>query len=301
MKIDKPGLYSGLPMSAYLADPCSVPSLSSGCAHTLLTKSPFHAWSEHPRSPIRIPGDESVAMDKGSIAHALLLEGSEENVVVIDATDYRTKAAQQARDDARAQGKHPVLAHHMTDIRDMVDAARQYIAQSELAGIFDSGEPEATMLFQIDGTWCRARPDWINGRTLLHVKTTGGSARPDAWIRTQMLSCGYDVAAALYERGAEELIPAYSESVFFVIETSPPYGCSLVALSPELAEFANRKLTRALRLWRHCLDTNTWPCYPSRIAYAEAPAWALAQFEEEEYRQPVGEIDEQQMEHGAQA
>jgi hypothetical protein len=298
--IDTPGIYSGLSMGEYLADPAPVPSLSSGCAYRVLTQSPYHAWAGHPRNPARIAGDESAAMDTGSIIHSLLLEQDESQIVSIDALDYRTKAAQQARDDARAAGKHPILAHKMTDIRCVVDAARQYLQASELSGILDAGEPEATLLFKTLGTWCRARPDWISGdkRVLLHVKTTGGSANPDAWIRSQLMNSGYDMAAAFYETGAYEL-GMDAQSVFFVIETAPPYGCSLVGLSPLARDIANSRVMRAIKTWRDCLDSGYWPAYPDRIAYADAPAWAIAQNEQEEYRGLV--IDPVQQREGIQA
>lgn len=299
--IDTPGIFHDLPMSAYLSDPAPAPSLSSGCAHTLLARSPFHAWCEHPKNPRRLDGDESAAMDTGSIIHSMLLEQNEECVVVIDAPDFRTKAAQQARDEARAAGKHPILAHKFAAVRALVTAARNYLSTSDLAGILDDGIPEATMLWQDEGTWCRARPDLISGDkgVILHVKTTAGSAEPAEWIRRHLLLDGYDVAAAHYERGAHALGMDRAQSIFFVIEQEPPHGCSLVGLTPALRELAHGKAERASRIWRACLQRNFWPAYPTAIAYAEAPAWALAQAEEEEIR-GFGS-DELQERYGAQA
>lgn len=299
--IDAPGIYHDLPMAAYLADPCPAPSLSSGCAHTLITQSPYHAWCGHPKNPRRIPGDESTGMDTGSIAHAMLLEQSEECVVAIDAPDYKTKAAREARDAARAEGKHPILAHKLPAVRALVTAARNYLAASDLAGILeDGGMAEATMLWQEGGAWCRARPDWISGDKgiLLHVKTCGGSAEPSEWIRMHLLRDGYDVAAVHYERGAHALGMGGAQSIFLVIEQNAPHGCSLVGLDPSLHELAQQKHERALRTWRHCVERGFWPCYPREIAYAEAPAWALAQAEEEKIR-GFGH-DELQEAHGAQ-
>ena len=56
----------------YYRDPCAVPSLSQSIAHTLVTQSPLHAWSEHPRlGNQRKPA--SKAMDVGSLIHKLVL------------------------------------------------------------------------------------------------------------------------------------------------------------------------------------------------------------------------------------
>lgn len=300
--ITKPGLYPEITMADYLADPCAVPSLSSGCAHTLLSQSPFHAWRDHPKCPNRRERDESSVADIGSIVHALLLENTDENVVVIDAPDYRKKEAQAIRDAARAEGKHPILAHKLPAVQTMVDAARAYLATSDLAGILDDGMAEATMLWQQDGVWCRARQDWISGdkSVLLHVKTTGGSAEPNAWIRSQLLNSGYDIAAVHYEQGAHAVGMDRAQSIFLVIEQDAPHGCSLVGLNPELRAFATAKWQRAVRAWRRCLITGQWPAYPLQIAYAEAPAWAVAQFQERELVDAFA-VDPVQEQHGVQA
>src|SRR5688572_24266058 len=56
----------------YHLDPCVTPSLSSSIAHTLVTKSPLHAWTEHPRFGA-LRSESSKAQDEGSIIHKLLL------------------------------------------------------------------------------------------------------------------------------------------------------------------------------------------------------------------------------------
>ncbi|HEY4658430.1 MAG TPA: hypothetical protein VIH11_02865, partial [Gemmatimonadaceae bacterium] len=66
--------------------------------------------------------------------------------------------------------------------------------------------------------------------------------------------------------------------VFMVQETDPPYAVSFVGLSPEWEAFADQKLRHALALWRHCVETDRWPSYPSRVCWAEPPAWAVTQF-----------------------
>lgn len=292
----KPGLYPAMPMAEYLADPCPVPSLSSGCAHRLLTLSPFHAWFEHPRLG-KHPGDDSNAADIGTVAHDILLRG-EGKIAVIDPNDYPGKrggipdgwtndAIRTARDDARAAGLTPVLREKFDAAQRMADAARNFIAGGELAGVFEGGAGEQTMIWREDDTWFRARPDWLTAdhSVMLHVKTTQGSAQPDSWIRNQLVPCGYDLAAMFYERGLFEMRierDVAPNSVFLVIEQNEPHGCSLVALSPLLAEFADKKLNKAIDLWNRCMASGRWPAYPSRICHADPPTWAMRDWEEKE-------------------
>ena len=54
LQVACPGVYQ-LDALAYHADPCPVPSLSAGVAHTLLTQSPLHAKYCHPRLTAQPP------------------------------------------------------------------------------------------------------------------------------------------------------------------------------------------------------------------------------------------------------
>jgi hypothetical protein len=287
------GLHPGIPMADYLA----LPFLSSGLCHRILTCSPFHARYEQQNRE----QDDTTASDTGTAIHDALLEGID-RIQAIDAPDWRTKAAKAARDEARAAGKIPMLLHKVWQVEAAVMAARAFIEGSELAGLFDDGQPEVTMVFETDGVLCKARPDWLSGdhSILCHVKTTQGSAQPDAWIRSQLVNSGYDVACAFYERGLYSLPGDGKESptsVFLVIEQSAPYGCSLIALDPAMMDIAERKVARAIATWRQCVATDRWPAYPSRICYAQPKPWQLA---EEEERQATHEFDEKQAEYGLQ-
>ena len=282
---------SGIHYDVSMADYLALDALSSGVCHALLSQSPLHAkyHKEH-------PDESNSAMDIGTIAHQILLEGNQDGIVIVDADDWRTKAAKEQRDAAHALGKAAVLAGKMAEILNMVDAAKAFVASSEIAGIFERGKPEVTLVWDDDGLLCKARPDFLpNDRSLiLHVKTTQGSAEPESWIRNQLFSSGCDVAAVFYERGMNFEIHGDTvlandaiQSVFIVIEQQPPYGCSLIGLDPMTRDNAERKVTRAIAKWRQCKATSTWPCYPSQICYAETPAWELAATERRELIDPV--------------
>ena len=263
---------SQMPIEDYLA----LDALSSGVCHTLLTQSAAHARYEqlHPRV-------STGAMDLGTVVHRVLLEGHEDGIVLVEAEDWRTKVAREARDEAHATGQIPLLAKAIEEVRDMVEVARAYIASSELAGIFARGKPEQTLLWQEDTLWCKARPDWLthDWRTIIHYKTTGRSANPEAFA-SHMVDMGYDLAAAFYAQGltAVSTVHAFDvKSVFLVQETEPPYACSLVGLSPGLMELGMLKAERAIKVWRQCLLSGDWPAYPTEVCYAEPKPWHMNQ------------------------
>lgn len=267
-----PGIHQ-LTMPEYLA----LDALSSGRAHRVLSQSPAHAkYAER---------EENGKMDFGSLAHKLLLENTEDGLMIIEADDWRTKAAKELRDEARGAGKIPVLSKQMPAVRLMAKVAREFIAQSEIAGVFGSGLPEQTVVWQEGDILCKARPDWLNDKTILHYKTTEGSASPAPFIRNQLFPMGYDVAAMFYERG----LCSARQSVFLVQEAYEPYACSLIALDPAAAELAAEKVARAIGIWQECVRTGVYPAYVPRIHWAEPMPWHLAESEEKRTESEVNE------------
>ena len=293
-----PGFYpaSALPMARYLADPCPQPSLSSGACQTMITKSAQHVWASHPRLGGRVE-DHSDASDIGTIAHDLLL-GGEGRICVIEPADYRSKptkdnpdgaipvgwtngAIRAARDEARANGLTPILAGAMAGARTMANVARDFTAHSEIAGVFDAGEGEASMLYERDGVWFRARPDWMNHerKIMLHYKTTTATANPESFSRLAV-GAGYDVSLAFYRMVFEGLTQQKDwQHVILAQEQSAPYACSLLSLDPAAWAIADDKVNRAVRAWSYCVKEDQWPAFSGSIHYVTPSSWQLAEAE----------------------
>lgn len=274
----KPGIFSDLPMDAYIAER----AFSSGLAHTLLSRSPLHAWVDSPWNPAR-EQDQSGTADIGTYAHALLLEGEAESLVICPFDDWRKADARAMRDDAYKMGKLPILEAKVDEIKAMVEAAKTFIASTEIADIWEYGEPEATVIWQQGELLCKARPDWLtNNRDIcLSYKTTKGSAHPDAWIRTQLPL--YDIGIVMYEEGIRIAAGVEKTRVITLVqEQSAPYSCSLIGLDPAWQEMAENKLTLAQAAWQACIKANIFPAYPTRICWASPKAWQMAEQQERE-------------------
>jgi len=156
--ITKPGIYD-MPMADYLADPCETPSLSSGIARRLCEASPIHGWTAHPRLNPLYRAEVDERFDIGTAAHALLLEGRA-GVAIIEAPDWRTAAARDARDRARAEGKIPILSARWEDVQALVRATRMQLnGHAATPTPFTDGRPEETLVWREGDIWCRARLD----------------------------------------------------------------------------------------------------------------------------------------------
>lgn len=287
--IDRPGVYA-IPAADYHRDCCTEPSLSSSIAKRLCFDSALHAHDSHPRLNPAAEHDDAEHFDIGTAAHALLLEGGG-NIEIIDAPDWRTKAAKEAREAARAVGKTPLLAHVQQDVIAMVDALRGQLDRHTDGGaeMFTGGEAEQTLVWIDDGVWCRARVDWLRSdpTAIDDYKTTSASANPDAWTRT-MFSTGFDLQAAWYLRGLRALTGERLDDPatfrFAVQETFKPYAVSVIALNPDALLLAEKKCLYALEQWREARASNDWRGYARRTAFATVPPWHESWWLEKELR-----------------
>jgi hypothetical protein len=287
--ITTPGFYS-ISADEYHADPCEIPSLSSGILETLLFRSPLHARQKHPRLNPAFVSEEKKCFDLGRAAHGIFLEDDEESLVVIDAPAYNRKMSDgrnssDVRDEAYAAGKTPLLRAQYEEVRAMVDAGRAQLREFEgCEHVFDPahGQAEQTMIWEEDGFFFRCRPDWLQDdlQAVYDLKTTGRTAEPHTWARTGLWPHN-GVQAAFYLRGLRALGIASEATAFrFVaIETASPYAISIVEMTPAALDLAERQVSRAVDLWKRCLANDEWPGYPRQIFYADAPAWEAMRWE----------------------
>jgi hypothetical protein len=271
-----------IPADEYHADPCPAPSLSNSLAQILLNHSPMHAYVSHPRlNPRQEPRDSS-RFDLGSAAHAVLLEGGWDMVEEVHADDWRKKAAQEARDSIRAEGRLPVLSSTYRALQQMVPVAQMYISSNpDLEGLDTDGRPETTLIWREGPTWFRCRPDLRSqdGVVIMDYKTTT-SAAPHAFER-QIERMGYDVQGAFYLRGNRALgAPDDCRFIFLAQEISPPYACQAIGLAPSYVAMGDMKVQRAIQTWRACMASGKWPAYMTRTVWAEVPDWAEKRFAE---------------------
>jgi len=276
--IDKPGRYK-ISSEEYHLDPCVEPSLSRSVIHDLLYRSPAHAWFNHPRLNPEFKPEVDIKFDLGTAAHALLLEGVD-NAVVIDTDDWRTKAAKEAREEARANGKTPLLRYQYDSALEIIDAAQNQIMKCkeiEITNLRQEGKSELSYFWKEDDVWLKVRPDWISKdhKIMLDYKTTGNSANPEN-IARMIVNSGYDIQAALYTRGVKAIEGTDSKFVFVFQEIQKPYLCSFVGLPPDFMEMGKSKVEYGIFLWHQCLSKNEWPGYPERVCWIDRPEWAWA-------------------------
>jgi hypothetical protein len=248
------------------------PALSSSGARKLLPPSCPAVFDWERRNP---PESRSV-FDIGSAAHKLVL-GAGLPIRVIDAPDWRTKAAKEQRDAARECDEIPVLTHEYERVRGMADALCLHPVAEQL---FSAGTPELSLFWRDDrsGVECRARLDWLGtnvlGDPVIVDYKTCASADPRSLARA-VQSYGYHVQASWYMEGAQATGVAPEAGFLFVCqEKTPPYPVTVLALDREALRVGKAKARHARSIYAKCLAKDEWPAYSDGIVDVGLPVWA---------------------------
>jgi hypothetical protein len=250
------------------------PALSASGAKRLVTDCPAIFKHEQENGRPNKP-----AYDFGHVAHGLIL-GVGEQVHVIEAEDWRSKAARDLRDAAYATGGVPILAAEYEQAQALAAAVKAH----PIAGaLFASGKPEVSAFWH-DEQWGvdrRARFDWltdIGGRPCIVDLKTSTTADPRAFGR-KAYDFGYDIQDAFYRdaltaSGIDD--PAF---LFVVVDKAPPHVVTVVELDTEARRIGRARTDRALEIFRDCTAAGVWPGYTDEIELISLPRYAAYDLE----------------------
>jgi len=269
------GLHYGVSATAYHADPCETPSLSSTLARTLLDKSPAHAALEHPKLGAN-KRESTAAMSKGTLVHAILA-GSDE-IEVGNFKDFRKDDAQEWRDAVEASGRIAVLPPAYEEGMRIAGAVRARAAIGiDHTPFGTEAKNEVTAIWKEKGCFCRARFDVLEVGDYANIWDFKSCADvSDRGIERSIVKYGYHIQAAFYIRGLENIMPKYrgrTSFIFVFFETTPPYAVRRVTLQPSWLMAASAKVNEAINLWAHCIETNNFPITSPDTLKLELPAY----------------------------
>lgn len=257
--------------------PVRGPSLRQSLVSDLLDGSPAAARRSY-LSGIR--GDGPARLEYGSAVHSLVLGGPRVVRMPEEYADWRSKAAQQSRAAARAEGYIPLLPHEHDAA--VGDATRVTELLRRLLGSGAHRSTEVPLLWRRDGDpWCRARLDMVVPamRMVVDLKTTSHTRHE--WARGLPARYGYHVQAAAYTDAAAAWWGCEPEDVTYCLVIVPPEPepAWVARLSGTYLDLGRKRWQAAKRLWSRCASTGSWPEAPESVEL-EAPAWLIHQTEE---------------------
>ena len=212
---------------------------------------------------------QSSAFDFGSLVHALALEPDtvKDRFVTVDVKSKVAKEYTSAR--AKYSDKTVVLLGEMESAKIMVDNA---LNDPSIAELLSQGYSEIAAGAKLGEVWCSAKADCLipERNIILDLKTTSESAY---WFKSVVRKYQYDLSAAFYldvfNTAALETQPDYSFDTFVLVamEKAAPYLSRIFVFDSGYIADARTRYQSALKKFKVCLDTNTFPGYNN--AYPE--------------------------------
>jgi hypothetical protein len=228
--------------------------------------------------------------DFGHAAHRSLL-GAGASIEVCDYDDWRTKDAKTERDEARANGRTPVLAREWATVEAMADTLRAHPIVSRLLAP-ERGRAEQSMFWTATDPFLatevrlRARLDWLpevpaSGRLIVTDYKTAASAEARAFARSAA-NYGYHQQAAWYLDGVKALLGVEDPAFVFVVqERTPPYVVNVIELDAYALQIGRERNAAAINRYVECSATGVWPAYSSDVELVALPRWAEMQWEQD--------------------
>jgi hypothetical protein len=278
----RPGLVYDMPNAVYHRDPWIDGSVSNSDAKLLLDAPALYRYAkDNPRTW------GSRQMNLGSAAHTKVL-GEGDEIVKIDAAEYRTNVSKQARDEALAAGKIPLLGVRKYDDRlteyETVDAMAKVLEQDPLAPqLFARGRAEVSAFWTDPETGVARRcrfdwlPDVVPGQRLIvpDFKSTEKSVSPGSFARSAD-DFGYDMQDYTYSSALAVLgVDVDAAFVFVVQSVKPPYLVAVHQLDDDARELGRQRTLRALRRYQYATDTGDWFGYEGQVHDVSLPGWAF--------------------------
>lgn len=217
------------------------------------------------------PPEPKAVFDIGSAAHALVL-GVGAELATIDADDWRSKAAQAARDEARTAGKIPLLRKDSDAVHAMAEALQGHPLA---ASLLRDGTPELSLFWSDPdtGTDLRGRVDYFTGDTIVDYKSCA-SAEPSTFAKA-VANYGYHMQAAFYTDGVKAVgLHDQPRFLFVCQEKTAPYLVTVIELDT-LAIHRGRERNRlAIDTYVGCVMFDEWPGYTDDVTVVGLPGWA---------------------------
>jgi hypothetical protein len=204
----------------------------------------------------------------GELCHAFTLEPDRAKHSYSVCLNRATKAGKVQAEEMAAKGIEPITSQEYELASSIANAvhthpiAKKLLSKGYAEQSFWKDDKET-------GLTCKARCDFLNGDTIIDLKTTGeGNSHPDKFIKS--------VANYLYHLQAAHYLQVIGAKrfVFIAVEKVYPYAISITELDGDaLAEGLSLRQA-ALKQISKCHTDAYWNGYSEKIETLSLPNWA---------------------------
>lgn len=242
----------------------------------LIAKSPAHY-----RFALDHPREETPAMQKGSLVHAMVLEPqSVSELYAVMPPSIKQKRGKEWEAFKASAGDRTVLtADQHTDAKRIAEAV---MSNPVALQILEEAEAIEQSVFAKEfetGVLCKARPDIRVGDHLYDLKTTSNAnARSFSYSARQYR---YHVQAAFYLDVCRWAGIEVERFGFIAVDTQDrPYQCTVFhELADDDVEKGRAEYMENLRTYAQCLEADDWPGYPEEYQVLTLAGYAYDEYE----------------------
>lgn len=259
------------------------PEISRSGLWRILTETPAH---------FKIPVVPTEAMIFGTAFHCAVLDletFNKQYVLLPDDCRVGSGKGQRSRKkdfeiQTEAEGRTIIDPTDLEKIYSMREAVDQHLAEHEdrtIQTLLTGG------LREISGFWndpeypeilCKIRVDnlFAGQHILVDLKKTADANPDHGFFRKVAYDKGYDMQAAWYLYGATQITRIeHKEFYFIAAEDHEPWGVQVYPADDLLVQHGLTRCSRAMTIYRECLETDTWPCYKPEVRPLELPGWVM--------------------------
>lgn len=236
-----------------------------------LGKSPAHyqMW-------INETSKKSDSMKFGTLVHELLLEPDlfKDKYSFIPKIDKRTKEGKAKYNELLelSEGKILVEEDVYNSVKKSVEAFKNH---PWFKVLLSDGIAEQSFFWKDKetGVLCKIRADYYipSLNLVVDIKTTLDATD----FGRSSAKYGYHTQNAFYIDGLREVTGVEPDFIFFIVESSEPFGVKLVRLDNDSQDLGRNKYRELLSVYAKCLETGDWTGYKHEIETIRLPSWAF--------------------------
>lgn len=215
------------------------------------------------------PSIQTPAMALGSAAHCAILEPARfiERYAVFGGA--RRQGKEWEAFQAENADKEIIKQEEWSRCQAMAVAVhRSEAAQRYLK----AGQPEVSMLWNLDGVACKGRIDWLTDHVIVDLKTTTNCSA--AAFGRQFANLHYASQMAFYLGGYKKLTDVMPKVVCIAVESSAPHEVAVYSVGDDIIQRGEAEYMSWLQTLEQCEKAGVWPPALTGETPLVLPRWA---------------------------
>ena len=221
------------------------------------------------------PKPPTTAMNLGTVTHTLTLEPDKfaQEYILLPKMDMRKKENKEIKATLEKKAFEKNLMIIDQETYDLAFQMAVSVRSHPLVKlIMQKGNPEVSYFWEKDGIKLKARPDWVNGKYWMDLKTSRDASRK-GFVRA-CADSGYHRRASFYSECAL-YHGEYVDYIFVLVNKEPPYEVGVYQLPEEALSIGKTQWENALVDYQEYQPEDHVFGFSRIIETVTVPEWSL--------------------------